>query len=364
MTTGAANASVFEGVYGNHRVLHSLAVALSSPSHAYLFHGPDGVGKHTVARRFGAALVSGGEAHARERALRGLHPDLAEIAPEGVFTTISQVREAVRLASSRPFEGSRRVIVLEADTFNVQAANALLKTLEEPEEATVFVLISSSSGSVLPTIASRAQSVRFDRVSTAEIESFLKQDGVSAEESGVYAALGRGSVGLALRYAKDQSLRSLRDSVFEAGLSLSADFEARHLAASGIVARAEAVGAQRESDTLEALEDPDRKAKDRAKRLGRAARDGAFRESVELLAMLYRDAAVIRAGAGDLVANVDRREEIRAAVERHPEADWAGAALSLEEARGGLTYNVSPEAMLEVALSRTRRQILGSYRGS
>lgn len=304
----------FAGILGNEAALRLLEGALASGevAHAYLFYGPPGVGKRTVARRFGAALVAGGGG-AEERARRGLHLDLSEIEPEGSFTTIGQVREVVRLAASRPFEGARRVFILQADTFNVQAANALLKTLEEPEGEAVFVLLAASREGVLPTILSRAQAVRFNPVPQREVAEFLAERGVAEPE--LAAALGRGSVGLSLRYAEEPELRELRDVVFEAGFSLSGDFEERTRMAGDIMGRAEAVGAAREAAYLEEAEDPDRRAREGAKRAGRAARDGAVREALELLALAYRDAAAIAAGAPELVANVDRVEEIRRTVE-------------------------------------------------
>lgn len=355
-----AEPDVFGGILGNEAALRLLERSLASGevSHAYLFHGPPGVGKRTVARRFGAALVSGGEGMAEDRALRGLHPDLIEVRPEGAFTTIGQVREVVRVAASRPFEGARRVFVMEADTLNVQAANALLKTLEEPEGETVFVLLAVSREGVLPTISSRAQAVRFNPVPVGEVEEFLGERGAAEAEATLAAALGRGSVGLAIRYAEDAGMRELRDAVFEAAFSFAGDFEERHRAAAAIVARAEAVGAAREAEFLAAFEEPDRRAKDGAKRAGRAARDAAVREALELLALVYRDAAVIGAGAEGLAANADRVAEIREHVLERAGADWAGAALALGEARAGLAYNVSPEAILEVTLSRIRRRIL------
>src|SRR5215204_680548 len=361
----------FEGVLGNETALRLLSRALESGevSQAYLFHGPPGVGKRMVALRFGATLVAGGDVAAEGRALRGLHPDLAAILPQGSFTTIGQVREIVRLAASRPFEGARRVFILQADTLNVQAANALLKTLEEPERETVFVLLATSREGVSPTILSRAQALRFNPVPTSIVAAFLQQRGAAQPE--LAAELGRGSVGLSLRYAEDPEFGGLREAVFRAGLAYSEDFEGRH----------EAVGEAREREFLAALDDggastehpetnaasasrPDRRARDAAKRAGRAARDGALRESLELLALLYRDAAVIESGAQELAANTDRVGEIRGFVEEYPGADWAEISRAVGEARAAIAYNVSPEAILEVTLSRIRRKILAPSRGS
>ena len=167
-----------------------------------------------------------------------------------------------------------------------------------------------------------------------------------------------------MRYAREKELRELREAVFEAGFSLRGDLEERTRVVGEIVARAEAVGAAREAAFLEEVEEQDRRAREGAKRAGRAARDGAVREALALLALLYRDAAAVEAGAPELVANVDRVEEIRRRVEEYGGADWAGAALLLGEARAALAYNVSPEAILEVTLSRIRRRVLEPSPGS
>lgn len=355
----------FSGILGNKPALRLLDNALTSgeAAHAYLFYGPPGIGKRTVAYRFGATLVSSGDKGAEDRALRGLHPDLLEVEPNGQFTTIGQVREIVRLAASRPFEGARRVLILHADTLNVQAANALLKTLEEPEGGAVFVLLATSREGVLPTIASRTQEVRFDPVPKGEIVSFLRDRGHTEGEARLAGSLGRSSVGLALRHAEEDEFKELREAVSDAVLSFGISFEERHDTVGKIVARAENVGNAREKAYLadrDADEGADRRVKESAKRIGRAARDGAAVETLELSMLLYRDAAVVAEGVPEIVTNVDKIDELRALVADYPEADWVGAAHAFREARESLAYNVSPEAILEVALSRARRKILGT----
>ena len=359
----ADRAATFSGIVGNEAALGLLERALESGEISTLTFLRSARGRQAD----GGAEVRLGAGGGRGRGRGGACAARAAPRPlgggaGGAFTTIGQAREVVRLAASRPFEGARRFFILQADTLNVQAANALLKTLEEPEGETVFALLAASREGVLPTILSRAQAVRFNPVPQRTVAKLLADRGAAEPE--LAAALGRGSVGLSLRYAGEPELRELRDAVFEAGFSLSQDFEERSRTVGKITAQAEAVGAAREASFLEEIEEPDRRAREGAKRAGRAARDGAVREALELLALAYRDAAAVGAGAPELVANVDRVEEIRRKVEEHPEADWAGAALVLGEARAALAYNVSPEAILEVALSRIRRRILTPSPGS
>ena len=146
-----------------------LGAALAGrPAHAYLLHGPAGTGKRATARAFAAALLSQGArdpAGARTRVEHGTHPDLTWVAPSGAHEMLRRdVQEAVVAAAAHtPFEATRRVFVLErADTMNDEAANALLKTLEEPPPYVVLLLLTDRVTQVLPTIASRCQPVRFD----------------------------------------------------------------------------------------------------------------------------------------------------------------------------------------------------------
>src|SRR5271167_287635 len=151
-----------------------------APSHAYLFHGPSGTGKRAIARAFAAALLADG-AHDPERVVeriaRGHYPDLTWVTPSGASEMlVGDIEEPVVAAATRtPFESSRRVFVIEgADTMNDQAANRMLKTLEEPPAFTHLLLLADRREDVLATIASRCLAVRFDPLAPALIARRLE----------------------------------------------------------------------------------------------------------------------------------------------------------------------------------------------
>ncbi len=152
---------------------------MAPPSHAYLFHGPAGTGKRAVARAFAAALLAAGARDpgaVAERVARDSHPDLTWVTPSGAAEMlVGDIEEPVVAAATRtPFESARRVFVIEgADTMNDQAANRMLKTLEEPPPFVHLVLLTDRREDVLPTIASRCQAVRFDPLPPARIAERL-----------------------------------------------------------------------------------------------------------------------------------------------------------------------------------------------
>ena len=166
------------------RIVLSNALA-GSPSHAYLFHGPAGVGKRTVARAFAAELLAFGATDpddVRLRVAHGTHPDLTWVRPSGAHVMrVDDVDQAVVMAATRtPFEASRRVFVLErVDTMNDEVANRLLKTLEEPASFVHLVLLTDALGRVIETVVSRCQLVRFEPLSGARIASQLECRGRS-----------------------------------------------------------------------------------------------------------------------------------------------------------------------------------------
>jgi DNA polymerase-3 subunit delta' len=193
--------------------------------HAYLFDGPDGVGKERAALGLAQALVcerrAPGVAHAcgecsacirvplREGERRPLHPDVVLLerglyapeqigrrTPETQDLSIDQVRTLVLArAAFAPHEGRARVFVVRrAEELSTGAANALLKTLEEPGDRMHFILLSASADSLLPTIQSRTQRVRFAPLPDAVVERLLVQGGAKPEDARTVAKLSRGSM--------------------------------------------------------------------------------------------------------------------------------------------------------------------------
>src|SRR3712207_4546545 len=159
------------------------------PSHAYLLHGPAGSGKRAAARAVAAELLSRQAPdpdNARLRVDHGAHPDLTWVTPSGAHEMLRRDVDAavVAAASQTPFEAAFRIFVLErTDTMNDEAANALLKTLEEPAEYVVLLLLTDRPTQVLPTIASRCQPVRFDAPSPAELAARLERQGAAPPQA-------------------------------------------------------------------------------------------------------------------------------------------------------------------------------------
>src|SRR5262249_55528632 len=143
-------------------VLEAALAPGGAPSHAYLFHGPAGSGKRAVARSFAAALLSDGAAdpaNAAQRVEHDVHPDLHWVRPTGwADLRVDDIKPVVTAAARTPFESRRRVFVIErADAMNDNAANRLLKTLEEPPSFAHLILLTDRLDGVMPTIVSRCQ---------------------------------------------------------------------------------------------------------------------------------------------------------------------------------------------------------------
>lgn len=205
----------FRDIVGHRRLvgLLSRAVARGAVPQALLFEGPDGVGKWLAARALAqvlhcAAPVAGpdggmdacGACTACGRAARGVHVDLVVLEPDDQGSIrIEAVRDVQDQAAYRPYEGrGRAVLVRDAEALGVPAQNALLKSLEEPPPATVFVLVTAVPGLLLPTVRSRCMRLRFGRLTEQEVaEALVRSTGVTPEAAQAAAALADGSVGRA-----------------------------------------------------------------------------------------------------------------------------------------------------------------------
>lgn len=200
----------FSSLVGNQRIktLLQRAVAEGRIAQGLILAGPRGVGKHKFALALAQALncerpIEGdgcGACISCRKIAAQEHADVHTIAPEGQFIKIEQVRELSREAQFRPFEGRRRVYIIDdAHRLREEAANSILKTLEEPPETSLPVLVTSKPYALLDTIRSRCQMLSFGPLSPDDLESHLKANYKRpVEETRLLARLARGSIGRAL----------------------------------------------------------------------------------------------------------------------------------------------------------------------
>jgi DNA polymerase-3 subunit delta' len=345
----------------------------AEPSHAYLFHGPGGAGKAAAARAFAADLLAAGEADpesARHRALAGHHPDLTWVVPSGAHEIlVSDIDGPVVAAASKtPFESSRRVFVIEsADQLGDEAANRMLKTLEEPASFVHLILITDRLADVLPTIRSRCQTVRFDAPPPQEIAAELEAAGTHHETAVALARLSLGDVDRAreLGGPEGAQLRDAAEAFARTAIRRQAAASApwAGLLAS-VRARGERVRRELEDQAAVTLELVPRKERkraetewtDRIRRARRRAETGALDLALTLVAAWMLDLAVLGWGAEDLVRNSDRLDRLQE--DRGPDGPRLASAVELvEDTRLRLPLNVSEDLACE-ALAYRLEQVL------
>jgi DNA polymerase III subunit delta' len=307
------------------------AVAAQRVPHAYLFEGPAGVGKRGAAVALGLALACPvapaegcGTCDVCRRILAGNHPDVRLVVAATAQILIEQAQEIVLLASSRPHEAPARVIVLDdADRLNPNAANCLLKTLEEPFPGTHLVLVTAAPDRLLPTIRSRTQRVRFVPVRSALLIEIATRKGMDPKRAETAAALAGGSV------ARLWDLLGAEES---AGQDLWQVVTALRKGAGG--------------KTMGALFEAAASVGDKE---GKAELPAAL----ALLGQLYRDALAVNAGSPDLVLLRERESEL-ARLAKATAAPLRRALAGVLEAVDALAGNANPVLAVERLLLEMR----------
>ena len=348
------------------------AAADGRPSHAYLLHGPAGSGKREAARAVAAELLARGAPdpeNARTRALHGAHPDLTWVAPSGAHEMLrGDVAGAVVAAAARtPFEASFRVFVLErADTMNDEAANALLKTLEEPPSYVVLLLLTDRPTQVLPTIASRCQPVRFDPPAPAELAARLRSRGAAPAPADAAArlSLGDGERASSLALGDGAALRAHAEAFARAPLHGRVGAERPWIALLELAAaRGAAARAAHEERLAEELQFLPRKEHRRregevgeqARRADRRAQTAALDHGLQLAGLWYRDLACVVTGAPELAHHADRAGELASDAERRELATLREAVELVDDFRARLALNVSYDLACEALAFRLER---------
>jgi DNA polymerase III subunit delta' len=344
------------------------AALVSGPSHAYLFRGPRGAGKRAAARAFAAEILATGAEDpddARRRALLdpSPHPDLVWLAPRGAQHLVEEVRERViRAAVYRPFEGGKRVFVVEAaEALRDESQNALLKTLEEPPDFVHLILLSSEPEILLETIASRCQPVDFAPLSAEVLEAELAAGPAPADEVAAAARLAAGDLERA-RLLLGPRGHEIRQDV-ERATAAALSGEVASAPWKGLLDRAQATGEDIEAATREILEEESkaglkrtvRDIADESKRAGRRRRTEILDLGLELCAAWFRDLAATAAAAEEVVFNRDRLDQLRAQADGLDSGAARRAAETVQETRRSLDLNVSEELALEALFFRLER---------
>jgi DNA polymerase-3 subunit delta' len=314
------------------------AIDADSLHHALLFEGPPGVGKRTVARHLAMAhncLDDDPQARPCTRCrscttiASGNHPDVVWVEPDAKQASgtipIARIREVVRQAGYHRFGARRRFIIIDpAEAMGGPAANALLKTLEEPPDGTGFILLATNAKALLPTIISRCQRVRFGPVPTDALITWLTEQGVENAPDIASVAFGCPGVAMDMTAGALATRRETRDALINVlHGDLDTLFKYTQKLCSG----------------------------------GRAAWRPKAERVFELLEELIRDAAVSRSGSTSAIVNMDRPE----VVARWAEALWpdgvAQCHAALTDVRLDLKRMVSGRTALDALLCTIREQL-------
>lgn len=328
------------GIYGHEWAVAQLRsnIRADRVAHAYLFTGPPGIGKSLLALRMAQALIcerqSGDpclQCRACRRIERDNHPDVrvagmatqaagakAEEAARQKELKIATIREWQRDLTLRPYEAKRRVLILhDAERLSEEAANAMLKTLEEPPPYATLLLVAHSN-ELLPTIVSRCRVLRLRPVPTALVAEALRTRGATPERAAELAAWSGGRVGWAISMLADEAAQTARRERLAELIELSI------------------------RDVSAGLQWAEQRAKEY-----RAGEQETVLSWLELWQSWWRDVIYVAAGCNEAVTNVDRRDELTTLARRVSPAMALRFWQQIIAASQQLRDNVNPQLALE-----------------
>jgi DNA polymerase-3 subunit delta' len=344
-------------------------------THAWLFTGPPGSGRSVAARAFAAALLCPyggcGVCPACHQVRAGTHADLMLVRPDGLSYGVKQTRNLVLRAAGAPSGGRWQVVLFEdADRATEQAANALLKAIEEPAPRTVWLLCAPSAEELVTTIRSRCRLVVLRTPPSAAIAGVLAADGVEPGRALAAARAAQGHIGRARRLATDPEAAARRDEVLAVPGRLTATGPALAAAAALVkAAESEAAAITTELDEPEraalrraygegstgkgvakairgsagAMRDLEDRQKSRATRLKRDALDRALLD----LAAFYRDVLAVQLGADVELASAGHEQDVSRLAAASPPESTVRHIEAILACRDRLEVNVAPLLALE-----------------
>ncbi|USQ76709.1 DNA polymerase III subunit delta' [Ornithinimicrobium cryptoxanthini] len=374
--------SVFDDLVGQEPLVEQLQHSAANPAamtHAWLFTGPPGSGRSKAARAFAAALqcegggVPGcGECQACRTVLAGSHADLIVEATSETFIRVGRARDLALAAGSRPTVGRWRVLIIEdADRLNDQAADALLKSLEEPPPRTVWMLCAPSLEDILVTIRSRCRHMRLRTPPVdAVAELLVRRDGIDAAMAHYAARAAQSHIGIARRLALDEGARTRRHrvtsiplSLTSLGAALSAADELSTAATEGATGSAADEADEARAVLLRQLgADPSARTQppairthlkefdERQKRLSRRRQHDTIDAALTDLSSVYRDALVLGTGAGIEAINSTEVPVLRELARAFSPDQLLQALDTIGLARQRLIANGSPLLVLEAMM--------------
>lgn len=377
--TPAADSGVWAELVGQGVAVEVLRRAIvgdaHAMAHAWLITGPPGSGRSNAARAFAAALqcTEGGCGRCRAcgTALAGSHPDVTLINTEQLSIGVQQVRDYARRSYMSPTVGRWQVMVVEdADRITERGANALLKSIEEPAPATVWLLCAPTPDDVLPTIRSRSRGLTLTTPPVADVAALLvRRDGIPAEAAEAAARAAQGHIGRARHLARDEAARRRRAAVLQVPGHLTDVAACLRAAAMLVDAAAEEATAQtteveareraelnqalgmgtkgtRPRNTAAATKELEEEQKLRFKRLQRDAIDRALTE----LTTWYRDVLSVQLQTGADLVNIELAGQVEEQAARATPDRTIARIDAILTCREALAGNVAPLLAVEAMM--------------